>query len=82
MTTAPSFTLTVSKVNGPLFSGEAYSVTVPGTEGELTLLANHEPMITLLKKGMIIVRTAEGVQEFAIEKGLCETSHGQITILV
>ncbi len=80
--TSPTFKLTISKVNELLFTGEAVSVTLPGTEGELTLLAQHEPFITLLKVGKIIVRTGDGEKEFQIEKGLCETSHGQVTILV
>ena len=82
MTTSPTFKLTISKVNEFLFTGEANSVTLPGTEGELTLLAHHEPLITLLKKGTITVREGGDVKEFQIQKGLCETSHGQVTILV
>jgi len=80
--TSSTFKLTVSKVNELLFTGEAVSVTLPGTEGELTFLANHEPLITLLASGKITVRTGEGEKEFQIEKGLCETSHGQVTVLV
>ncbi len=69
-------------MNELLFTGEAISVTLPGTEGELTLLAHHEPLITLLKKGTITVRDGGDSKEFQIEKGLCETSHGQVTVLV
>ncbi len=76
------FKLTISKVNELLFSGEVDSVTIPGTEGELTLLAGHEPLITLLKKGKITARGKEESKEFEIEKGLCETSHEQVTLLV
>lgn len=65
-----------------LFSGEALSVTVPGTAGQLTILANHEPFITKLKTGTIIVRTREDQTSYVIENGLLETSNGQVTILV
>lgn len=65
-----------------LFSGEALSVTVPGTAGQLTILANHEPFITKLKTGTIIVRTREAQTSYVIENGLLETSNGQVTILV
>ena len=76
------FRLTISKVDELLFGGEALSVTLPGTEGELTLLAHHEPLITLLGRGTITVHTEAEVREFRIERGVCETSHGQVTVLV
>ncbi len=77
-----TFTLIISKVNQLLFSGEAISVTVPSADGVLTLLAGHEPLITTLKSGTIRVTTPLEKKEFVIEKGVLETSHGQITILV
>jgi F-type H+-transporting ATPase subunit epsilon len=82
MTNQHTFKLTISKVNEQLFSGEALSVNVPGTEGEMTILANHEPLITMLKKGVITVRTDMELKTFTIEKGLLETSNGQVTVLV
>jgi len=77
-----TFTLTISKVNELLFQGEARSVTIPGSEGEMTLLSGHEPLITMLKSGTITVREAEGNKEFSIQKGILETSNGQVTVLV
>ncbi len=32
--------------NKVLFSGELYNVMVPGTEGELGIMENHEPLRT------------------------------------
>ncbi len=40
-----------------LFSGELHSVMVPGTEGELGIMANHEPFVTALHDGVIWART-------------------------
>ena len=77
-----TFTLTLTKVHEILFIGEAISVTVPGTLGELTILAHHEPLITKLKAGIITVRTPQSESVHTIEKGLLETSNGQVTILV
>ena len=77
-----SFKLTIAKVNEQLFSGDAISVNVPGTEGEMTILAHHEPLITMLKKGIITVRDGENTKTFSIEKGMLETSNGQVTVLV
>ncbi len=77
-----TFKLVISKVNELLFSGEAHSVTLPGSEGELTILAHHEPLITILKSGIITVHESSGSKQFNVEKGLLETSNGQVTILV
>ena len=77
-----TFTLTISRVDEMLFSGTAHSITLPGEKGQLTVLAQHEPIITLLKNGMITVRTENGDQTFHIGKGICEVSGNQVTILV
>jgi F-type H+-transporting ATPase subunit epsilon len=78
-----TFTLTISTLDELLFNDAAVSVTVPGSEGELTLLAHHEPFITLLSRGTITVHTAAGDRRtFAIEKGVLEASGSQITLLV
>ena len=77
-----TFKVTISKVNEQLFNGDVHSVTFPGTEGQLTILAHHEALITLLKKGTIVVRTLDGEQNFGVEKGLIEVSNGQVTVLV
>ncbi len=77
-----TFTLTISRVDEMLFSGAAHSITLPGEKGQLTVLAQHEPIITLLRNGTITVRTSEGEETFSIGKGICEVSNNQVTILV
>jgi len=78
-----TFKLTISKVNELVFQGDVISVTFPGSEGEFTVLAQHEPIITLLQHGTITVRIAPGEEKtFIIEKGVLEASHGQVTVLV
>ncbi|MFZ2252928.1 MAG: hypothetical protein WAW13_01990 [Minisyncoccia bacterium] len=77
-----TFKVTVSRVNEQLFSGDVLSVTFPGTEGQLTILAHHEALITLLKKGTITIRTDSEEKNFEVMKGLIEVSNGQATVLV
>ncbi len=74
--------VTVSKVNEALFDGDAVSVTVPGALGEMTILADHEALITPLKAGRVTVRTESDSQSFEIEKGVCEISNNQVTVLL
>ena len=45
--------------NQVLYSGSLYSVMVPGSEGELGIMANHEPFVSALKDGVIWARTKQ-----------------------
>ncbi|MBC7836568.1 F0F1 ATP synthase subunit epsilon, partial [Acetobacteraceae bacterium] len=48
--------VTIARVDELLYDGEARSLTVPGSAGEMTLLSEHEPLISTLKPGLITVR--------------------------
>jgi len=75
--------LVIAKVTEVLYSGEALSATLPGSEGVLTVLAEHEPLITTLKAGTIVVR-AEGQadKEFQIEGGVLEVRQDGATVIL
>ena len=75
--------LTVSKVDAPIFDGEALSVIVPGVDGEMEILANHAALISPLKNGTITIKTAAGEREtHDIDSGTLEVSHNHATILI
>lgn len=46
-----------------LVSEEVQSVVIPGAEGEMTVLANHAPVMTTVKPGVVTVKTASGAEE-------------------
>ena len=80
---APPFHLTVAKIGENLFEGEAISVTLPGVEGQFTVLAHHEPFVSELKKGEARIKDAEGkVERIAVEGGIAEVSHNQATVIL
>jgi len=75
--------LTISQVDGPVFSGLVQYAIVPGTEGEMTILADHVALISVLKKGMIEVMLENGTKEtFKIESGTIEISKNSASILI
>ena len=75
--------LTISKIDQILFSGNAESVTVPGTDGEMTVLAHHMPFITTLKQGVVVVKTKDApAQSFPINSGFLEVGKEETVILV
>ena len=45
-----------------LVSEQVESVVIPGAEGEMTVMANHAPVMTTVKPGVVTVRTAAGAE--------------------
>ncbi len=72
----------IAKVGASLFDGEAKSLSLPGSEGDMTILPHHAPLITALKSGTVTVVTTEGSQEFQVEKGLVEVSSNEVIVLL
>ncbi len=46
-----------------LVSEEVISVVIPGSEGEMTVMANHAPVMTTVKPGVVTVKPASGAEE-------------------
>lgn len=63
------------------FSGEASSITIPTTTGEITVLPGHIPLITTLAPGMMTVRMKDGEHFFAVSRGVVEVSAKNIRVL-
>jgi F-type H+-transporting ATPase subunit epsilon len=75
--------LTIAKVDAAVFREPVRSVTLPGSDGALTLLANHEPFITPLTAGDITIETETGeTTTIAISEGTLEVSHNTATVLI
>ena len=79
---AKTFHLTVSSVTETKFDDKAQSLHVPGVDGELEVLADHEPFITLLKAGTVTIKTEKDEEKFAIEKGVLEVANNRVVVLV
>jgi F-type H+-transporting ATPase subunit epsilon len=46
-----------------LVSGEVESVIIPATDGEMTVMGNHAPVMTTVKPGVVTVKYASGSEE-------------------
>lgn len=46
-----------------LVSEKVESVVIPGAEGEMTVMANHAPVMTTIKPGVVTVKPASGAEE-------------------
>ena len=65
-----------------LFSGEVESVVVPGTEGEMTVMKDHAPLMTTLKPGVVSVEEAAGkTSRLFVRGGFADVAPTGLTIL-
>ncbi|HEY0283153.1 MAG TPA: F0F1 ATP synthase subunit epsilon [Rhizomicrobium sp.] len=62
-----------------LLSTEAEMVTIPGSEGDMGVMAGHMPLISTLRPGVITV--SEGDQRFYVLGGFAEVNPGKLTVL-
>jgi len=68
------FLLRVLSPLGAAFEGMARSATLPTTEGEITILARHMPLVAVLVDGELRVDTGEGEVSIAIAGGFLDTA--------
>jgi F-type H+-transporting ATPase subunit epsilon len=65
-----------------LFSGDVASVQIPGTEGEMTILPMHAPVLSTLKPGVVTVTKDSGVTEkMFVRGGFAEVNASGLTVL-
>jgi F-type H+-transporting ATPase subunit epsilon len=68
---------------GIAFSGDAERLVVPGAAGELGILANHAPLISLLEPGETRLTDAEGtVRRYATDDGFLQVRKNHALVLV
>lgn len=61
---------------------EITQVTVPTTSGEITVLADHIPLVSVLKPGVLEIKTAEGKMEImSVSGGFLEVMRDKIVVL-
>jgi F-type H+-transporting ATPase subunit epsilon len=64
-----------------LFEGEATSVVAPAFDGEVGILDNHAPMMTLLGKGSLRLGGAGAERKFEIEGGFLQVVENNVRIV-
>jgi len=64
-------------------SEEVYMVEIPGTEGEMGVLAGHAPFMTTIKDGPLKVYRSENAapEQILIQGGFAEVGPNGLTVL-
>ncbi|MBM4211815.1 MAG: ATP synthase F1 subunit epsilon [Gammaproteobacteria bacterium] len=77
-----NFLLEIISAEKKLFSGKVVKAHFTGEHGELEVLANHTPLLTCLKPGLIRYQTPEGNEDiFYASGGFLEVQPHQVLVL-
>jgi F-type H+-transporting ATPase subunit epsilon len=69
-------------IDKELYAGNADALSVPAASGEITILENHVPLVSLLKAGKVTVRHGEkSKEEFSVRGGFVEVNPEKVTVL-
>jgi F-type H+-transporting ATPase subunit epsilon len=65
-----------------LASSDVTEVSVPGTEGYFTVMANHSPVMSTIKPGIVTVKQSTGADmKFVVLGGFADVTPAGCTIL-
>jgi F-type H+-transporting ATPase subunit epsilon len=73
--------VTVISPEAAVFDGEADSVVAPAFDGELGILANHAPLMTVLGTGVLRVTTGGATRRFRVQGGFLQVVKNSVRIL-
>jgi F-type H+-transporting ATPase subunit epsilon len=79
---AEKLKLEVVTPKGPVLDTEVDIVTCPGTDGEFGVLANHSPLLSTIKIGVLTYKQDNKEELLMVSGGFCEVSGNKITFLV
>jgi len=64
-----------------LFSGDVDQVDLPGVEGDMGILAEHAPLVTPLRPGIITIFNGGAREAVVVIGGIAEVSPAGLTVL-
>lgn len=64
--------LKITTPEGITYENDVFQVTIPTTSGEITILPNHIPLVSVLKTGELRVKDKVGEQVIAVAGGFIE----------
>lgn len=69
--------------SGVIFDAEVKQVSLPGSEGEFGVLAQHATLVSLLEAGVIVIETADSKEvAVAINSGYVKVDEEKTTCIV
>jgi F-type H+-transporting ATPase subunit epsilon len=75
------FRFSVISPQGTIYDGDTGSVTLPSSDGEITVLAGHMPLLAKLAEGEIVIRNADGDHTIVTGGGFLEVTREGAVVL-
>jgi F-type H+-transporting ATPase subunit epsilon len=77
-----TFTFELVAPERVIFSGDVDAVVLPATEGDMTVLPGHAPMMTALKTGFLIITDRPGNgRRVLVRGGFADVNQNGLTVL-
>jgi F-type H+-transporting ATPase subunit epsilon len=64
-----------------LFSGDVDQVDLPGAEGDMGILADHAPLVTVLRPGIVTIYRGVAREAVVVTGGFAEVGPAGLTVL-
>ncbi len=64
-----------------LFSGDVDQVDLPGSEGDMGILAGHAPLVTMLRPGIVTIFRGSAREPVVVTGGFAEVGPAGLTVL-
>ena len=78
---ANSFNVDIVTPEAVIWSGEATMLTARTTEGDIGILADHEPTMAALATGAVVVHHEDGVTSAGLHGGFLQIFRNEVTLL-
>ena len=78
---ANSFHVDIVTPEAVIWSGEATMLTARTTEGDIGILADHEPTMAALATGAVVVHHEDGVTSAGLHGGFLQIFRNEVTLL-
>lgn len=73
---------TIVKPDGIVYQDEVEKLTIPTEAGEITILDNHAPMVSVLKAGELIIHKSGNIVNLSVAGGVIEIKpNNEISIM-
>ena len=73
--------VTVISPEASMFDGGADAVVAPAFDGQVGILPNHAPFMTLLGEGILTVRRAGTASRFSIRGGFLQVVDNRVRVV-
>lgn len=75
------FDLILASPESVIFDGKVSSVSFEGANGEITILADHAPIVTVVNSGIMTIKDESGKDEtLALGGGFAKVANGKLKI--